>query len=104
MNKIASELLFMAKEVMGIDFPTQKALDKYLKDHPDADKSNHRVVEGPEKHSGRMDNHRQKEIRRVMKTKPGEKLTDDDIRKFHDEGGPNRKDVDWFGLGKGKTP
>jgi hypothetical protein len=44
-KKIARRLLFMAKEVLGMDFPTQDALDKYLKDHPDADRSNHKVVE-----------------------------------------------------------
>ena len=43
-QRIASELLVMAKELIGMDFPTQDAMDKYLKDHPDADKSNHRVV------------------------------------------------------------
>jgi hypothetical protein len=43
-RKIASRLLFLAKEVLGMDFPTQDALDKYLKDHPDADRSNHKVV------------------------------------------------------------
>jgi hypothetical protein len=42
---IASELLAVAKELMATDFPTQDAMDKYLKDHPDADRSNHRVVE-----------------------------------------------------------
>jgi len=38
-------LLFTARELIGIDFPTQDAMDKYLKEHPDADKTNHRVVE-----------------------------------------------------------
>lgn len=42
------------KEAM--DFPTQEAMEKYLKDHPDADKSKHHVVEtkpktGPKKES-----------------------------------------------------
>jgi hypothetical protein len=43
--RIARRLLFMAKELIGIDFPTQDAYDKYMKEHPDADKTNHRVVE-----------------------------------------------------------
>lgn len=30
---------------VSMEFPTQDALDKYLKAHPDADKANHRVVE-----------------------------------------------------------
>jgi hypothetical protein len=42
---IAKELLVLARELLSVDFPTQDAMDKYLKDHPDADKSNHRVVE-----------------------------------------------------------
>lgn len=44
-TKVAREVLFVAKELLAIDFPTQDAMDKYLKEHPDADKSNHRVVE-----------------------------------------------------------
>jgi hypothetical protein len=44
-SAVASQLLFLAKEVIGMDFPTQDAMDKYLREHPDADKTNHRVVE-----------------------------------------------------------
>jgi hypothetical protein len=40
---IASEILKIAKELMAIEFPTQDALDKYLKDHPGADRSFHQV-------------------------------------------------------------
>ena len=47
-RKIASRLLFMAKEVLGMDFPTQDAFDKYMKEHPDANRSNHRVVKTPD--------------------------------------------------------
>jgi hypothetical protein len=42
---VARELLRVAKELMSMDFPTQDAMDKYMKEHPDADKSNHKVVE-----------------------------------------------------------
>lgn len=51
-KKVARHLLFMAKEFIGIDFPNQDAMDKYLKEHPDADRTNHRVVKmekGPAK-------------------------------------------------------
>ena len=41
---VAKELLAIARELVAIDFPTQDAMDKYLKEHPDADKSNHKVV------------------------------------------------------------
>lgn len=34
----------------AVDFPTQEAMEKYLKDHPGADKSNHKVVELPTLH------------------------------------------------------
>lgn len=46
MNRImvAKELLKMAKELVSMDFPTQDAMDTYLKEHPDADRSNHKVV------------------------------------------------------------
>jgi hypothetical protein len=41
--KVASGLLVVAKSLVSMDFPTQEALDKYLKDHPDANRSNHKV-------------------------------------------------------------
>lgn len=43
--RVARELAAVGRELMAIDFPTQDAFDKYMKDHPDADKTNHRVVE-----------------------------------------------------------
>jgi len=47
MNKmmVAREILKVAKELLAIEFPTQDAMKKYLDEHPDADKSNHKVVE-----------------------------------------------------------
>ena len=45
MHKVAEELLAMARELLAMEFPTQDAMDKYLKEHPDADRSNHKVVE-----------------------------------------------------------
>jgi predicted RNA-binding Zn-ribbon protein involved in translation (DUF1610 family) len=35
----------VVRELTAIEFPTQDAYDKYMKEHPDADKSLHRVVE-----------------------------------------------------------
>lgn len=35
----------IAREMLAMDFPTQEALDKYLKDHPDADRGKHHVRE-----------------------------------------------------------
>jgi rubrerythrin/predicted RNA-binding Zn-ribbon protein involved in translation (DUF1610 family) len=34
-----------ASSIQAIDFSTQDAFDKYMKDHPDANRSNHKVVE-----------------------------------------------------------
>jgi DNA-directed RNA polymerase subunit RPC12/RpoP len=33
----------VARELVAIDFPTQDAYDKYMKEHPDADKSKHKI-------------------------------------------------------------
>ena len=48
-SSIASELLLVAKELTAIEFPTQDAYDKYMKEHPDADKSLHRVTKTEKK-------------------------------------------------------
>jgi bacterioferritin len=45
MNKVATELVKIAKSLISIDFATKDQMDKYLKDHPKADRSNHKVVE-----------------------------------------------------------
>lgn len=63
----ARELLALARELMGMDFPTQEALDKYLKDHPDADRSKHRVVKNPDSSSGQI----------PFKSPAGDKSVDD---------------------------
>ena len=41
---IASEIVLIAKELLAIDFPNQKELNKYMHDHPAADRAHHRVV------------------------------------------------------------
>ena len=43
-RKVAAELIKVAESLIAIDFPTDEAMKKYLKEHPDADKRNHRVV------------------------------------------------------------
>lgn len=42
-NLVAKELLKIAKLLTSTEFDSQEALNKYLKEHPDADKSNHTV-------------------------------------------------------------
>lgn len=46
MNRImlASEILKVAKDMLAMDFATNEALDKYMHDHPGAEKSNHHVT------------------------------------------------------------
>jgi len=41
-NKIiAKRLNKIAKELLSVDFPNQKAMNDYLKQHPKADRKNH---------------------------------------------------------------
>lgn len=40
---VAKELLSIARDLVAIEFPTQEAYDKYMKEHPEADKSNHSI-------------------------------------------------------------
>jgi hypothetical protein len=42
-NKIAGELVRIARDLVGTEFDTKGQLDKYLKEHPDADRSKHTV-------------------------------------------------------------
>jgi hypothetical protein len=90
-KKIAKQLLFMAKELIGMDFPTQDAFDKYMKDHPDANRSNHKVVKHdpskPETHpmnlmQQRKNEEKMKEIGKHYKKDPKD-LTNDEIVKFN---------------------
>jgi hypothetical protein len=43
----------------AMEFPTQGALDKYLKAHPDADKSKHKVVEKKQKTKTKTISHKE---------------------------------------------
>jgi len=42
-ERLATELVRLARDVMSMEFDTQEQMDKYLKEHPGADKSRHRV-------------------------------------------------------------
>ena len=105
-KKIASQLLFMAREVLGMDFPTQDAFDKYMKDHPDANRSNHKVVKhDPSKPETppmnlmqqRKNEEKMKEIGKHYKKDPKD-LTNDEIVKFNQ--GKNVKKTREIGTGK----
>jgi hypothetical protein len=67
MNKVACELLKIAKSLISVDFATKDQMDKYLKDHPGANKSNHKVVENKGKH--------------VQKVSPQKSFKTDDLDK-----------------------
>lgn len=78
MNKklVAEELLKVAKTLLSMEFPSQDALDEYLKEHPGADKSHHTVrkssptdtalahttnsdAKNPYSHAGAVDAHKE---------------------------------------------
>jgi hypothetical protein len=66
------------------DFPTQKALDDYLKDHPKANKSKHRVVEnkgGPTapKSEGGKDDHFKGQWQKALSERLGRPATEADF-------------------------
>ena len=44
-KKISKKLNKIAKQLLSVDFPNQKAMNDYLKQHPKADRKNHKVVE-----------------------------------------------------------
>ena len=52
-DELARELVKVAKMLIGIEFDSQDAFDKYMKEHPDADKSNHSVKKSEKKQTGR---------------------------------------------------
>lgn len=58
---IARELVKIAKNLVAIEFDTQDAYDKYMKDHPDADKSNHRVKKTERKEPAKKEKPAKKE-------------------------------------------
>lgn len=76
---------------VAMDFPDQKALDKYLDDHPDADRSKHHVVKHDTSKSEthpynlmrqRKNEEKMKEIGKHYKKDPKD-LTVDDITKYN---------------------
>lgn len=92
MNKtlVAKELLAIGR-MIAMDFPTQEAYEKYMKEHPDADRSKHRVVKydpsKPETHpmnlmQQRKNEQKMREIGKALGKKP-EDLTNDDIVKHN---------------------
>ena len=81
---VAKELLVLAKDLVGMEFPTQDALDKYLKEHPDADRSNHSVKKRHRTTPGTLEEvrgereHWNKQREELHKKHPAAKDVDDD--------------------------
>lgn len=42
-KSVAKDLLSVARDLVSMEFPSQEALDRYLKQHPDANTSNHTI-------------------------------------------------------------
>ena len=73
-------------EMTAMEFPTQDALDKYLKDHPDANRSNHKVVKTEDhpflQYQQRKNDKKLQEIAKHYKKDPKD-LTNDEIEEFN---------------------
>jgi hypothetical protein len=101
-NLIANELVDIARELFAMDFPTQDAMDKYLKDHPDADRSNHKVVKHDSSKSEthpmnlmqqRKNEKKMEEIGKHFNKKP-ENLTNNEIVEYNKiHNAPAKKDL-----------
>jgi hypothetical protein len=58
-KKIASDLIKVAQKLLAIEFDSQDAFDKYMKEHPDADKSNHSVKKTTPTSTKQTDKHQE---------------------------------------------
>ena len=94
-ESIANELLLIAEDLVAMDFSTQKQMDDYLKKHPDADRSNHKVVKHdpgkPETHPHNLMKQRENEkamgdIGKHFKKDPKD-LTVDEITEYNQKKG-----------------
>ena len=54
-DHIARKLVRLARDVMSMDFDTEKQMKEYLKEHPGADKSRHRVKPSGKSQKGEWD-------------------------------------------------
>ena len=88
MNKlaVARELLAIARELQAIEFPTQDAYDKYMKEHPGADKSLHRVVE-TKKEPVKKEEPEKQETKTLSKQEHTHRVDKDTSIRVYDNGG-----------------
>ena len=67
---MATELIKVARLLTAIDFPSDRALRKYLKEHPAADKGRHKVVRQKPGGSSKQPTNLRPKPKRVEKPKP----------------------------------
>ena len=75
MNKLmlAKQIIKIAKQLVGIQFATKQQMQKYLKDHPGADKRNHSVKKEQKK---------EKKVQREEQKEKDEPLYEYNIKKY----------------------
>jgi hypothetical protein len=85
---MANELVAVAKDILAIEFPTQDALDKYLKNHPAADKAKHKVKE-TQKDAPAKDKPEQKDEKeqKVVEHEGKTYKFNESTKRWHDEKG-----------------
>jgi hypothetical protein len=99
MNKkaVAKELVKVAKLLQAIEFDTQDAYDAYMKEHPEADKSNHSVKKEEKdehpflKHKKKLHDKAMEKIREWHKKGPDEEISNDEIIEYNQRGDKKKK-------------
>jgi hypothetical protein len=83
---IPKEILRVAKLLLSIEFDTQDAYDKYMKQHPDADPKNHSVKKQDKKTEEKKPVEKIKEkVKEVVKKHEPEKLMEKAKKKYGDK-------------------
>jgi hypothetical protein len=90
---IARELRAIARELVGFEFPSKDALEKYLKEHPDADRRLHTVKQSEEKPAKPEEKPTEKKPAEKPEGKPTEKPADEHpkIKKLKESPPPDIK-------------
>jgi len=82
---VAQELVKVARLLVGFEFPNREEMEKYLKEHPGADKSKHYVTKEthPSRHHQMRQNVQQLESIGKHYSKEPEALTNDEIEQYN---------------------
>ena len=89
---IAKKMLALAKELLAVDFGTKEEMDKYLKDHPGANRSNHKVVKtkkAPVKKAPVKKVEKKAPAKQTTKSHPIDKVMDDQFERWWEDTRPN---------------